>query len=83
MNVDVPVQDAQAAPRSVAYAGSDGLLPNVGTWGQCRSFSALTRGSTIRIHYNQRQYDIDVVDIKPVRACTDACLQRVRPKLVT
>lgn len=30
-----------------------------------RSFSALTRGSTIRIHYNQKQYDIDVVDIKP------------------
>ena len=30
-----------------------------------RSFSALTRGSTIRIHYNQRQYDIDVVDIRP------------------
>lgn len=30
-----------------------------------RSFSALTRGSTIRIHYNQKQYDIDVVDIQP------------------
>ncbi len=31
-----------------------------------RNFSALTRGSTIRIHYNQKQYDIDVVEIKPV-----------------
>ncbi|EKX52015.1 UFD1-like protein, CDC48 co-factor [Guillardia theta CCMP2712] len=30
-----------------------------------RSFSALTKGSTIRIHYNNKQYDIDVVDIKP------------------
>eukprot|EP00802_Teleaulax_amphioxeia_P008188 Tamp_08196.p1 GENE.Tamp_08196~~Tamp_08196.p1 ORF type:complete len:263 (-),score=50.33 Tamp_08196:1077-1865(-) len=30
-----------------------------------RNFSALTRGSTIRIHYNQRQYDIDVVEIQP------------------
>ena len=34
-----------------------------------RNFSALTRGSTIRIHYNQKQYDIDVVEIKPVNHC--------------
>lgn len=30
-----------------------------------RNFSALTRGSTIRIHYNQKQFDIDVIDIMP------------------
>ncbi|KAJ1473444.1 ubiquitin fusion degradation protein UFD1-domain-containing protein [Baffinella frigidus] len=30
-----------------------------------RNFSALTKGSTIRIFYNTKQYDIDVVDIQP------------------
>jgi len=30
-----------------------------------RSFSALTKGETIRITYNRKIYDIDVVDVKP------------------
>jgi len=29
------------------------------------AFSALTKGATIRIHYNRKTYDIDVVDLKP------------------
>jgi len=30
-----------------------------------RNFSALTKGATIRIFYNKKEFDIDVVDIKP------------------
>ena len=30
-----------------------------------RSFSALTKGETIRIIYNKKEYDIDVVDVQP------------------
>jgi len=30
-----------------------------------RNFSALTKGQTVRIMYNRKEYDIDVVDVKP------------------
>lgn len=30
-----------------------------------RGFSALTKGETIRIMYNKKEYDIDVVDVQP------------------
>lgn len=30
-----------------------------------RNFSALTKGQTVRITYNRKEYDIDVVDVKP------------------
>jgi len=39
-----------------------------------RNFSALTVHTTIRINYNERNYDIDVVDVQPANAQHAICI---------